>query len=110
MNAGTLTAIEAGAVQVTDLGRTRGPRFGVPANGALDQRSARVANILVGNADGAPLLEITPEDFDALMAVNLRGVFLCYTAAARQMIRQGGGGKIIGAASIAAQQALEALQ
>ena len=57
-----------------------------------------------GSAQVAPLLEITPEDFDGLMAVNLRGVFLCYTAAARQMIRQGGGGKIIGAASIAAHK------
>lgn len=56
-----------------------------------------------GIAQVAPLLEITPEDFDGLMAVNLRGVFLCYTAAARQMIHQGGG-KIIGAASIAAHK------
>ena len=38
------------------------------------------------------------------MAINLRGVFLCYTAAARQMIAQGHGGKIIGAASIAAHK------
>ncbi len=36
------------------------------------------------------------------MAINLRGVFLCYQEAARQMIRQGTGGKIIGAASIVA--------
>jgi meso-butanediol dehydrogenase / (S,S)-butanediol dehydrogenase / diacetyl reductase len=64
-------------------------------------------DVMVANAGIAqvkPLLEITPEDFDGLMAVNLRGVFLCYTAAARQMIRQGGGGKIIGAASIAAHK------
>ena len=54
-----------------------------------------VAN--AGIAQVAPLLDVTPEDFDRLMAVNLRGVFLCYTAAARQMIAQGGGGKIIGA-------------
>ena len=33
-----------------------------------------------------------------------RGVFLCYNAAARQMIAQGDGGKIIGAASIAAHK------
>jgi len=61
-----------------------------------------VAN--AGIAQVAPLLDVTPEDFDRLMAVNLRGVFLCYTAAARQMIAQGGGGKIIGAASIAAHK------
>lgn len=52
----------------------------------------------------APLLDVTPEDFDWLISINLRGVFLCYTAAARQMIDQGRGGKIIGAASIAAHK------
>ena len=64
-------------------------------------------DVMVANAGIAqvkPLLDVTPEDFDGLMAVNLRGVFLCYTAAARQMIHQGEGGKIIGAASIAAHK------
>lgn len=68
----------------------------------LGRLDIMVAN--AGIAQVAPLLEVTPEDFDELMAVNLRGVFLCYTAAARQMIRQGDGGKIIGAASIAAHK------
>lgn len=67
--------------------------------GSLD---VMVAN--AGIAQVAPLLDITPEDFDGLMAINLRGVFLCYQAAARQMIRQESGGKIIGAASIAAHK------
>ncbi|TPV53476.1 biotin-dependent carboxyltransferase family protein [Pseudarthrobacter phenanthrenivorans] len=48
---------------VTDLGRFRGPRFGLPVNGALDQFSARAANILAGNDDNAPLLEVTALDF-----------------------------------------------
>jgi meso-butanediol dehydrogenase / (S,S)-butanediol dehydrogenase / diacetyl reductase len=61
-----------------------------------------VAN--AGIADVAPLLDVSPESFDRLMSINLRGVFLCYTAAARQMIDQGSGGKIIGAASIAAHK------
>jgi meso-butanediol dehydrogenase / (S,S)-butanediol dehydrogenase / diacetyl reductase len=71
-------------------------RAAVEELGRLD---VMVAN--AGVAAVAPLLEVTPEDFDWLMSINLRGVFLCYTAAARQMIAQGGGGKIIGAASIA---------
>jgi meso-butanediol dehydrogenase / (S,S)-butanediol dehydrogenase / diacetyl reductase len=40
-----------------------------------------------GIAQVLPLLELTPEDWDRIMAVNVRGVFLCYQAAAKQMIR-----------------------
>ena len=35
-------------------------------------------------------------EWDRIQAVNVRGVFLCYKAAAVQMIRQGRGGRIIG--------------
>jgi hypothetical protein len=38
----------------------------------------------------------TVEDFDRVMAVNARSTFLCYKHAARQMIAQGRGGRIIG--------------
>jgi meso-butanediol dehydrogenase/(S,S)-butanediol dehydrogenase/diacetyl reductase len=68
----------------------------------LGRLDVMVAN--AGVAHVAPLLDVTPEDFDWLMSINLRGVFLCYTAAARRMIEQGDGGKIIGAASIAAHK------
>lgn len=75
MNAGSFTVIEAGISVLTDLGRISGPRFGVPTNGALDQFSARAANTLVGNADHAPLIEMTAADIslrtdvDVLVAV-----------------------------------------
>lgn len=62
-------------------------------------------DVMVANAGVAqvkPLLDSTPEEFDQLMSINLRGVYLCYTEAAKQMIQQGNGGKIIGAASIVA--------
>lgn len=68
--------------------------------GELDRLDVMVANAGINQVK--PLLDITTEDFDQIMAVNARGVFLCYQAAARQMISQGSGGKIIGAASIAA--------
>ena len=61
----------------------------------LGQLDVMVAN--AGIAQVIPLLDLAPEDWDRMMSINLRGVFLCYQAAAKQMIDQGGGGKIIGA-------------
>lgn len=48
-------------------------------------------------------LDITEADWDAIMNVNAKGVFLCGQAVARQMVKQGYG-KIINTASIAARQ------
>jgi meso-butanediol dehydrogenase/(S,S)-butanediol dehydrogenase/diacetyl reductase len=42
-------------------------------------------------------------DWDAVLGVNLRGVFLATRAAARQMIQQGRGGRIVNIASQAAK-------
>jgi len=44
---------------VQDLGRRGYQRFGVPQSGALDAPAMRIANILVGNREGAAGLEIT---------------------------------------------------
>jgi 2-deoxy-D-gluconate 3-dehydrogenase len=60
-------------------------------------------DILVNNAGifpNAPLAKMTKEDFDKVIAVNLRGVFLCTETAGKQMISQGRGGKIINITSI----------
>lgn len=60
-------------------------------------------NIMVNNAGIFPqvsLSKMTKEDFDRVIAVNLRGVFLCVEAATKQMIAQGDGGKIINVTSI----------
>ncbi|NEW45045.1 SDR family oxidoreductase [Nocardia cyriacigeorgica] len=65
-------------------------------------------DVLIANAGivgiASPLLDLTPEEWDRVMAVNARGAFLSYRAAARRFIQQGGGGKIIGAASVAAHR------
>jgi 2-deoxy-D-gluconate 3-dehydrogenase len=45
-------------------------------------------------------LEVTEEDWDTVLDVNLRGVFFTAQAAAAQMVRQGGGGSIVMIASI----------
>jgi meso-butanediol dehydrogenase/(S,S)-butanediol dehydrogenase/diacetyl reductase len=67
--------------------------------GGLD---VMVAN--AGIAITAPLVETTAADLQRILDVNLKGVFHCYQAAARQMIAQGRGGRLIGAASVAAHR------
>ncbi|MFI2564928.1 biotin-dependent carboxyltransferase family protein [Paenarthrobacter sp. NPDC018779] len=68
---GEIRIQQPGNSVVTDLGRFRGPRFGLPVNGALDQYSARAANILAGNLDNEPLVEITALDFRMTTSVDI---------------------------------------
>ena len=59
-------------------------------------------DILVNNAGilvDKPLLSTTMEDFDRLMAVNLRGLFMVGREAIRLMAGQASGGRIINVAS-----------
>jgi len=59
-------------------------------------------DVLVANAGVAiykPILETSTEDWDRVYSINARGTFLCYKHAAKQMIEQGRGGRIIGASS-----------
>ncbi|KAG8777555.1 hypothetical protein FRC12_000318 [Ceratobasidium sp. 428] len=61
-------------------------------------------DIMVANAGviikAEPILELSEDVFDETMAINCKGVLYCYKAAAAQMIKQGRGGRIIGASSI----------
>lgn len=60
-------------------------------------------DILVNNAGIFPsktLHEITAEEFQKVIGVNLQGAFLCTKYASEQMILQGKGGKIINITSI----------
>lgn len=46
----------------------------------------------------------TVDEWDRLFSVNVRGTFLCYKHAAEIMVKQGRGGRIIGACSIAGKK------
>jgi antagonist of KipI len=70
-----VTVLQPGLLtSVQDLGRWGYQRYGIAVGGALDGVAARVANLLVGNQEGAAVLEmaqIGPElqfDNDALVA------------------------------------------
>jgi NAD(P)-dependent dehydrogenase (short-subunit alcohol dehydrogenase family) len=69
----------------------------VSALGGLD---ALVNNAGIVAVTRAPAREISVEEFDRVMAVNVRGIFLGLRAAFRQYARQGGGGSIVTTASI----------
>ncbi|MBB3666313.1 biotin-dependent carboxylase-like uncharacterized protein [Prauserella sediminis] len=66
-----LTVRGPGLSTITDLGRPAGSSIGQMTGGALDQYSAAAANILVGNAATAPLLEVTGLDFSATIDRDL---------------------------------------
>ena len=66
-----------------------------------------VAN--AGIAHSAPFLEHPEAQWHRVLRVNLTGVFLTCQAAARQMVKQGGGGRIISIASINAFRGVENL-
>jgi NAD(P)-dependent dehydrogenase (short-subunit alcohol dehydrogenase family) len=60
-------------------------------------------NILFNNAGielGSPITETSEEDWDRILNVNLKGIFLCSKYAIPEMIKSGGG-SIINTASIA---------
>lgn len=60
-------------------------------------------DILVNNAGiypTIPVMQMSLADFDAVLSINLKGVFLCTKYASAQMINQGRGGKIINVTSI----------
>ena len=64
-------------------------------------------DILVNNAGVGkiiPFLETTEADWDWMFGINCKGLLFCSQAAARQMIAQGRGGKIVNMASQAGRR------
>ncbi|KAG5635738.1 hypothetical protein H0H81_010238 [Sphagnurus paluster] len=64
-------------------------------------------NVMVANAGickSTPIIETEVSQWEKLLAVNTIGLFLSYKYAALQMIKQGKGGRIIGASSVAGKR------
>ncbi len=66
-----------------------------------------VANAGINDANKTHFLDITPEQYDRIMDVNLKGMFFGGQKAAQQMIAQGDGGVIINMSSVNAHLALD---
>jgi galactitol 2-dehydrogenase len=73
---------------------------------AVVERTGKI-DILINNAalfDLAPIVEITRESYERLFRINVAGTLFTLQAAARQMIAQGHGGRIINMASQAGRR------
>jgi len=88
-------------------------RLDVTSQGSIDAAIARVVDvaggldILLNNAasfDLAPIVDITRDSYQRLMEINVGGTLFPLQAAARQMIKQGRGGRIINMASQAGRR------
>ncbi|MGH6991615.1 MAG: SDR family NAD(P)-dependent oxidoreductase, partial [Stellaceae bacterium] len=85
--------VEADVSKITDLQRL--VDAGVAKFGRID--------VMVNNAgveSRTSVLETTEAQYDKVLSINLKSAFFGTQVAARQMIRQGGGGRIINITSV----------
>ncbi len=91
----------AARVDVTDSGQVADLAAGTAAAyGSVD-----ILVNVAGFGFNSPIVDMSEDDWDLVLGVNLKGQFLCCRAAARRMIAQGNGGRIINIASTAANNA-----
>ncbi len=88
---GLAVFVEADVSRTEDIDRL--VAAAVERGGRLD---VIVNNAVVAGRHSKGLLETTPEDWDAIMAVGLRGVFLCCRRAVEQMLGQEPRGEVRG--------------
>jgi NAD(P)-dependent dehydrogenase (short-subunit alcohol dehydrogenase family) len=99
----TADEVNAAVVQLSDLGQVPGFAADVRheadvtdmVHGAIHTLGG--LDVLINNAGVAWLedfLEITPQHWDKMISVNLRGMFLVAQAVARHLVSQGTGGSI----------------
>ncbi|KAJ7161502.1 hypothetical protein C8R43DRAFT_993048 [Mycena crocata] len=71
---------------------------------ALGRLDVMVANAGVGSGGIVSVMDANVEEWEKRWEVNIRGVLLCYKYGARQMVKQGEGGRILGASSMCGLQ------
>jgi NAD(P)-dependent dehydrogenase (short-subunit alcohol dehydrogenase family) len=101
---------EGTATEVRDAGRraevrqldlsdaTNGPGVIADLADALGGLDVNVNN--AGTGDSTPFLEVELEDWRRVLEVDLTGAFLCAQAAARRLVEQGRGGRIVNVTSV----------
>ncbi|MDB6181798.1 L-iditol 2-dehydrogenase [Paracoccus fistulariae] len=106
LDAAQATAAEiGGAAYAVELDVSRQDSIDAAIATVVDR--AGKLDILINNAalfDAAETVDITRDSYDRLYAVNVAGTLFTMQAAARQMIAQGHGGKIINMASQAGRR------
>ncbi|HEY1067281.1 MAG TPA: SDR family oxidoreductase [Pirellulales bacterium] len=110
----TLASLQEASVEIAVLGGRAFPAVADVTDEAAVERLFALhveqfggLDVLVNNAgafDGGPFDELTAEAWDKVIAVNLRGPFLCGRAAFRLMKASGRGGRILNLGSISAQR------
>ena len=91
----------AAVVDVSDGGQVEA----MAASAASAYGSVDALVNVAGFALNSPVVDMSEDDWDLVLGVNLKGQFLCCRAAGRRMIEQGTGGRIINIASTAALNA-----
>ncbi len=109
--------IDSVAVEVRALGRRALPVVVDVADeaqvDAMVERTVREfgrIDVVVNNAaapygkDRVPVLDVDPNIFRRVIDIKLMGTFFCSRAAAKQMVKQGAGGRIINLSSVAGKR------
>jgi NAD(P)-dependent dehydrogenase (short-subunit alcohol dehydrogenase family) len=100
-------------VLVWDVETTDGVRCDISDPGAVDAATAEtldrigtpeVVTITAGIGHGGMLLDVAPEEFDRVLGINTKGVWLAMRALARPML-SGAGGSIVVTSSVSARLA-----
>ncbi len=110
-------SIESVSVEIERLGRSYSTMYydisqEKEVAKLIDETVSRLGglHIIVNNAraiigkDRVLLVDLESREWDRVMSVNLRGTYLCCKYAARQMIKQGAGGRIINMSSKSGKQ------